>query len=242
MPVRADLAVKCDTASRTSFPAFGSLVFVLALVAIGEDVYEETVLTWQRGPQMVGYSIAHLHPFLLMIGSASILLLHLWLAWFVFRSALRSWRRQKWKDRQRTVLAVVSAVLLGFLYIPYPWWTSFTLWVAGPGPRAQDQLASAALQERQGLVDMLLSRGVLIDGKDQHGDTALEAACSNYHKSMADLLAKRGASLDTAPACRQYSDFAARMKPRDDANQGDRLIKIPGTTVEVESGSGSRLP
>ena len=140
------------------------------------------------------------------------------------------------------VLAVVSAVLLGLLYIPYPWWTSFTLMVAGPGPCAPEQLTFAALEEQQGLVAMLLSRGVAIDAKDRQGDTALETACRNHHIELADYLVKRGANLDAAPVCRQYPDFASRMKPDYEKIREDGLPKVPSTTVEVNSSSRPPVP
>ena len=236
------LEARQQAVSITSLPAFGIAFFVLAAIAIGENVYEQTVLTWLRGPQMIGLSIAHLHPLLLILGSAGILLLHFWLAWFFSQSVKRLLQRRGWMDRQRMVLAVVSAVLLGLLYIPYPWWTSFTLMVAGPGPCAPEQLTFAALEEQQGLVAMLLSRGVAIDAKDRQGDTALETACRNHHIELADYLVKRGANLDAAPVCRQYPDFASRMKPDYEKIREDGLPKVPSTTVEVNSSSRPPVP
>jgi hypothetical protein len=227
---------------RPSLPVFGIVVFVFSAVAIGENVYEQTVLTWLRGPQMTGFSIVHLHPFLLILGSAGILLVHFWLAWFVFQNVKRRLQRRGWLGRQRTVLAVLSAILLVLLYIPYPWWTSLTLMVAGPGQGALELLASAALEEQQSLVDELLSRGVAIDEKDRDGDTALETACRNHHTGMADYLVKRGANLDAAPSCRQYLDFASRMKPDNEAIREDGLPKVPATTVGVNSSSRPSTP
>ena len=33
-----------------------------------ESVYEETILTWRGGPQMIGFTIAHVYPWFLIIG------------------------------------------------------------------------------------------------------------------------------------------------------------------------------
>jgi hypothetical protein len=226
----------------TALTIYGTVVLVLSAVVVGEHIYEQTVLTWRQGPQMIGFSMVHLHPIFVILGSVGILLLHIWLALFVFKSILRLLIRRTWMDRQRRIFAVASAVLLGLLYIPYPWWTSLTLWVAGPGPFAQDQLTSAAIEDRQGLVDMLLSRGVAIDGKNGQNDTALEATCRNHHQPMAIHLVERGAALDAAPSCRQYPDFAVRMKPDLDTIQSGGLPEVPGTTIEVHSSSGSQIP
>lgn len=41
--------------------------------------WEKTILTARQGPQMIGFSLAHLHPELLLLGVPSCLLLVAWL-------------------------------------------------------------------------------------------------------------------------------------------------------------------
>jgi len=42
-------------------------------------VWEKTVWTWSRGPQMVGFSLMHIHPMFAIVGFISSLSVMLWL-------------------------------------------------------------------------------------------------------------------------------------------------------------------
>src|SRR2546423_10681360 len=42
-------------------------------------LWEKTALTWSHGPQAVGFSMIHTHPFFFMLGSLCCYLLMLWL-------------------------------------------------------------------------------------------------------------------------------------------------------------------
>jgi hypothetical protein len=59
----------------------GYLLFCAIAILIGRIVYEETILTWLSGPQMVGFAMAHgaLAP-ILIAGSIALPGILLWLA------------------------------------------------------------------------------------------------------------------------------------------------------------------
>jgi hypothetical protein len=41
--------------------------------------WEKTILTWQRGPQIVGFSMMHIHPILSIVGVLCCFCIMLWL-------------------------------------------------------------------------------------------------------------------------------------------------------------------
>ena len=60
--------------------------FVLAVAALYDLrlVYEQTLLTWKDGPQMVGFSMVHVFPVLLLLGALGFLGCSSWIASFLF--------------------------------------------------------------------------------------------------------------------------------------------------------------
>ena len=52
----------------------------LAILFAGRVMWEETVWTWERGPQMVGFSLLHIHPLFAITGALCCYLTMLWLA------------------------------------------------------------------------------------------------------------------------------------------------------------------
>ena len=46
----------------------GYLLLALVAIFVGRIVYEETVLTWTHGPQMIGFAMVHTMPFMLLAG------------------------------------------------------------------------------------------------------------------------------------------------------------------------------
>jgi hypothetical protein len=77
-------------------------------------VYERSLLTWRRGPQMEGFSFFHLHPAIFMISASSILLSRVWLilAALILVSNLELRLRQQWI---RFVLVVLVSIVPVFL-------------------------------------------------------------------------------------------------------------------------------
>jgi len=51
----------------------------LGLLFAARIAWEKTIWTWTRGPQMVGFSLMHIHPLLGILGALSCSLLLLWL-------------------------------------------------------------------------------------------------------------------------------------------------------------------
>lgn len=51
----------------------------IAALFAGRIVWEKTMWTWSRGPQMVGFGMMHLHPLIAIVGMFSCLAVMLWL-------------------------------------------------------------------------------------------------------------------------------------------------------------------
>ena len=61
----------------------------VALLFAVRIMWEKTVWTWARGPQMVGFSLMHVHPALAIIGTLGCLALMVWLLPAVFYAVVR---------------------------------------------------------------------------------------------------------------------------------------------------------
>jgi hypothetical protein len=51
----------------------------MAVLFAGRIMWEKTVWTWSRGPQMVGFSMMHIHPMIAIVGMLGCLAVMLWL-------------------------------------------------------------------------------------------------------------------------------------------------------------------
>jgi hypothetical protein len=51
----------------------------IAILFAARILWEKTVWTWSRGPQMVGFSLMHIHPFIAILGMVSCLTVMVWL-------------------------------------------------------------------------------------------------------------------------------------------------------------------
>jgi hypothetical protein len=125
----------------------GWLGFAAAAPLLARLLYEQTLLTWQRGVQSVGFTVAHVYPSLLVFGVIGGIITHVWLFGFVITTVYRK-RRQI-----RTPLAdwnefAALLLLVALSYVPYGWWQYGTLKVAGKGHNATQQLSYATMDDR----------------------------------------------------------------------------------------------
>jgi hypothetical protein len=215
------------------FRLWGWLAFVGAFPLVLRLAYEQTVMTWDRGLQMVGWTLIHTYGATFALGILAIILLHVWFLVFV---AL--WlRRLICKERVRfgawTQFALLGCTLF-LLYIPYDFWQFVTVELAGPGPRAAGQLTAAVARNQKYLTKAFLRNGIAIDSRDEEGRTALGQACLAGQVDMAHYLVSQGAQLDAAPDCRKVPEFAVIMKPlAPAAEEQSGRPHLPGTSIEV---------
>jgi len=171
----------------------GYLLFCAAAILVGRSVYEETILTWVSGPQMVGFAMAHgaLAP-LLIVESVSMLGTLLWLAasfvlllWKKFRLPVMDW-----------IPIVLSLLLVALISVPYETWEELMVRIAGPGSHGSDFLVQAAGQDKRRFVTLLLSKGYDINYEGLDGTTPLSATSVGGHEKMIRFLISRGAEVN----------------------------------------------
>jgi hypothetical protein len=182
---------------------------------------------------MVGFALAHAYVEWLLVGSAGALVAHVWVILFAILAVYRLSSNGSLPTRDWAQCAALVVVLTTF-YIPYGCWQYATVAVAGAGHDGAGQLWGAAAEDQQYLAKALLDAGVPVNAPGLDGETALNAACRNGHRRIAHYLHARGGDLDNAPKCREFPEFASKMKPNaaTDAPRGGRP-QVPSVTVEV---------
>ena len=216
------------------FDVLGWMVLCTAFPMYLRMFYEETALTRAEGPQMLGFTVVHEYPLLLLAGFLGLAGSCLWVVGFlVLELRCRLTGREGAGKSSWVLFSLLSAGILVTM-IPYPAWQWITLETAGPGPGAGKQLVAASMQDEQELVEALVRRGVAVDYERAGSGTALEAACANRHVEVARFLIERGASLERAPSCREIVEFRVKMKPLEaEPSSDDGRIQVPATTVHV---------
>jgi hypothetical protein len=206
---------------RSALRFFGLVAVVMSTPLVLRLVYEQTSLTWREGWQMIGFSIAHVHPELLILGGLGLLGLHVFIiAWFVVSVLARL--RGSHASVQNMPLAAISAAVLLLVYVPYAAWVTLLVRTVGPGQHGDSLLSFAAAEHHVILARTLLRRGVAIDST-YSGYTALNAACVGKDLEMARFLVSTGADVTKAPECQWIPQLTGRPKP----------IEVPGTSIEA---------
>jgi hypothetical protein len=160
-------------------------------------VYEQTLLTWSRGEQMVGFSVSHLLGPLIFL---SVLMSYAFLLG-MFLFLLICWLRKRTLPKIPWPLVLTLSVALGITTIPYRYWKYAVFTIKGPGPRVAQTLVYAAHDGDRRMVELLLARGVAVD-IDNQGSTALNGACAGGQIEIARWLMSKGADVTHAPNCK----------------------------------------
>lgn len=171
----------------------GGLAFPGTVALMLRIVWEETFLTAEQGPQMVGFSLAH-GPLVFPL-AISALALHLWVAVMVIMTANQLLRRRR-VSRLGIALTLVAVATALPLYVPYGWWRYLILRARGPGQHAGAHITYAAAYGETYNVLELLRQGVAVDTPDSSGNTALGAACVEGERATVQLLREHGADVN----------------------------------------------
>jgi len=171
----------------------GYALLSAAAVFAGRIVYEETILTWLRGPQMVGFAMIHgAMPLILVAGSIGLPGSLLWVVVSLvllirrkFRIAVTGW-----------VPRILLLLLAVPLFMPYEAWEEFMVRMAGPGSHGRDFLVQAAAQDKRRFVTLLLRKGYDINYELSGVETALSGASGGGHQEMVSFLISEGADMN----------------------------------------------
>ena len=179
------------------------LLLVLQIVAVpliigtgvlaGRLIWEQTVWTWQRGPQMVGFSLAHgpfvflfLFPLLLMV-------------WLGIVSASLFWRLFKSRPIPTMMWATFSAagVCLVLTMLPDSLWQRVFIGRMAASPHVGDLFVGAAYRGDLGEIRDMVAHGVSVDAIDTHDwKTALHASAVTGDSKLLRYLVSKGANIN----------------------------------------------
>jgi hypothetical protein len=193
----------------------GTALFSLRLL------YEQTVLTWEAGWQMVGFSLAHTNPALLLLGLLAVACAHVYLAALLVIAVVDKFRKRS-VPRPNLILVFGLAIVTGLLYVPYAGWMTLLVKLWGPGQHGNSYLSFAVAEHHPYLLKTLIGDGVPVDASFG-GHTALNAACVQKDLPIARYLLSKGADLNRAPECEWLHELTGRPRP----------IQVPGTSIDV---------
>jgi hypothetical protein len=162
----------------------------LALAATGllalDIAWESTALSWERGPQMVGFTLIH---------TAGILVVPAILAsvgWIVVSLVGPVFTTRKWR-LSNIVGAVCIVALLRIASLSYGFWVGAFADRIARGPHASEFLVYMVALGELSAVRALLDQGVPVDAPNREGRTAMQVARNTKQREILDYLASRGA-------------------------------------------------
>jgi hypothetical protein len=170
----------------------GYVVCAVSALFVGRIVYEETILTWTNGPQMVGFALAHgAAPLILIAGLIGLPCGLLW----VLVSLILLFRRKFRVPVFDWLPMILLPFLVVMLLIPYETWEELLVRTVGPRAYGGEFLVQAAAQDNRRFVKLLLRKGYDINF-ETGGTTALSGASNGGHVEMVKFLISRGADLN----------------------------------------------
>ena len=162
------------------------LAFLPPLLFAADMVWENTALSWNHGPQMIGFTLMHTVGIILF---PAILASLIWACAVVFVPIFtRRWRLGN------LLGALLIVLVLGIASLPYGFWIKAFASRVAAGPYAADFLVYMSALGQRSAVEALLAHGVPVDASDRRGLRAIEAAENAKQTEMHAYLLSRGAA------------------------------------------------
>jgi len=218
-----------------------ALFFVGTAMLFARLIWEETVWTWERGPQMVGFSLAHdigavlfVFPLLLSIWTAIVMVLTVW-----------NLTRKKRISPTRWVALGLIVLLFVTGGLPEGYWQRAFIKQMAASPRAGDLLVYAAYRGDLGTVQGLVSHGVRVNATD-HADwrTALHGSAAKGDTQTLQYLAAKGANVN---AVDRFGDSPLELAVSNHQDAAAKLLvglgaqKIRGTEAQRQKAIHNRV-
>jgi hypothetical protein len=184
--------VRKVTRSTKLLLAFGIPAILFTVILAGRIVWEETFLTIQQGPQMIGFSLAHGVGGILFFAP---LALSIWLVVALLVMAGCLWRKISLSNWYWSTL-VSSILVLTLLSIPPAFWQWAFIGSFAQSPHAADLMVNEAMRGDVGTVRGYLEHGMPLTATNYEGETAAYAAAVGGSLPMLEMLASKGANLD----------------------------------------------
>jgi len=189
------------------------VLLIAGLLAI-EAVWEQTFLTWLRGPQMVGFAVAHIFGPLLLLGLLCVLLSHLW-AVVALTMVIRY---RLWRRKATMFLLVATIAIPPLVWVPYEAWLVLMHRTVGLGGHVEAHFSQAASSGYSWLVDELLTSQPALS--QQLGGAALILVASRGETDMVRVLLRHGVPLDSV------DEMGLRAIDRADMNAHGEIVEL----------------
>lgn len=172
--------------------------FVLILgsaTLAGRLIWEQTVWTWARGPQMVGFSLIHTYPIAGFLFLSPFLLI----AWLFIVVILTLWKLAKKRSVSWGIWVTIgiSILIIVTFWLPYGFWQRLFVSRLVSGPYSAEFFTYAAATDDLKTVKAFLSHGISVNAQDRGGGTALHGAAVEGNIKMMEYLISKGASINT---------------------------------------------
>lgn len=171
----------------------GAAAFIGTALLGVRIIWEETVLTWRQGPQMIGFSLAHGSGAILFLFPPALALWTLLVAGLTVRSLVRKTRVSalRWVGLGSVVLVLM------LLMMPERFWGRVFIRQMASSPRAADLLVYAAYRGDVGTVRAMLSHGLRVESIDRRDwRTPLHAAAVAGDLPTIRYLVAKGADVN----------------------------------------------
>lgn len=154
-----------------------------ALLAF-DMVWENTLLSWERGPQMIGFTLSHTVGIFLF---PAILASLIWVAGTIVIPLFT----RKW-NMANIAGAMAIVIFLGIAALPYGFWVKLFASRIASGPHAVEFLVHMSALGELPAVKALLEAGVPINASNRQGLRAIEAAQNAKKPDIQAYLAAHG--------------------------------------------------
>ncbi len=160
-------------------------------ILAGRTVWEETWLSLEQGPQMIGFALAH-GPFAVFLIVP--LLLVVWFIPALIVAAVALWRRRRLSG---LYWATISLAVVAFclLILPPAFWQYVLIERFARSPHAVDFMTEDAAEGYTRTVGAYLDHGISVDANGKYG-TAANAAAVGGSVEVLKLLHSRHANLN----------------------------------------------
>lgn len=188
-----------DSLSVLARKTFSPAMFVIGIfLTLGTFVlacrliWEMTSLTWQEGPQMVGFSLLHGGgAFLILFPPALAIWLIIALIWSVV------WKLKRYSIQNRSWLVVVVAcATMVLISLPQSFWDALFVNKLARSSHAAELFVYAAGQGESITVHSLLKNGIAVNATDREGSTALHHAAGAGESKLVCYLVDHGANVN----------------------------------------------
>jgi ankyrin repeat protein len=198
----------------------GLLCVLLSAILCARLVWEQTALSVQSGPQMVGFSLAHSgYGALLLLGPIA------GIVWAI-AVVVVAVRRKSWRHPVRLGLLGAFGVCILLMLVPYGFWQRLLVKTHAHGAYAGEFVSYAAAAGDLATVKSFVTEGVSVDVRNESsGATPLHGAAVAGQIGVIQYLLSKGADVNALNA---YGDSPVQNALSTDHPDAVALLEAHG--------------